>query len=59
MKWQTIINRILVVVWFYLCFYLQYRETFTENATLSEMILYVLHFFTRPAAFIIDKLLYS
>lgn len=59
MKWQSIINRILVVVWFYLCFYLQYKETFTENATLSDMILYVLRFFTRPAEFIIDKVFYS
>ena len=59
MKWQTSINRILIAVWFYMCFYLQYRDTFTDHATFHDMLIYIIRFFTRPAEFIIDKLFYS
>ncbi len=59
MKIQNVVNRLLIGIWLWMSFYLAYKDSFTEDPTFPEMLLFIIRFFTRPIEYVIDKLFYS
>ena len=59
MKIQDVISKVLIAAYVWMSFYLSYKDTFTEDPSFPDMLLYIIRFFTRPLEWVIDRLFYA
>jgi hypothetical protein len=59
MKIQDVMYKVLIGLYIWMCFYLSYKDTFTEDPAFPDMLLYIIRFFTRPVEWIIERLFYA